>query len=119
MGSYKEVSDEIPRNFDKIFADNIGQALHRGNFKEMADRGLITAASFAAEIPEIIAGKKPGRSSPDQRIIAALIGMGEADLSVAAIVYRRVLNCGSDALAVNVVGSCQLAAPSSKTPCDR
>jgi hypothetical protein len=45
--------------------------MHRGNLKEMADSGELSASSFAAEVTEVVAGKKKGRDGPDQRIVAA------------------------------------------------
>jgi ornithine cyclodeaminase/alanine dehydrogenase-like protein (mu-crystallin family) len=104
MGSYTEVDDEIPRKFDRLLVDNIAQALHRGNFKEMADRGEITAKSFAAEIPDVVAGKTAGRIDPTQRIVAALIGMGSLDLAVAEEAFKRLTVSGEKVLQVNMIG---------------
>jgi ornithine cyclodeaminase len=104
MGSYTEIDDEIPRRFDRLLADNIAQALHRGNFKEMADRGEITAESFAAEIPGVAAGKAAGRVDPAQRIVAALIGMGSLDLAVAEEAFKRLTVSGEKVLQVNMIG---------------
>jgi ornithine cyclodeaminase/alanine dehydrogenase-like protein (mu-crystallin family) len=103
MGSYTELDDEIPRRFDRLLVDNIAQALHRGNFKEMADRGEITAESFAAEIPDVVAGKAAGRIDTAQRIVAGLIGMGSLDLAVAEEVFKRLTVSGEKVLQVNMI----------------
>ena len=90
MGSFKEVSDDIARKFDKVCLDHIAQGMHRGQFKEMTARGEIKAEDFDAELPDVVAGKKTGRDNPDQRIICQLVGMGSPDLAVAQLVYDRV-----------------------------
>jgi ornithine cyclodeaminase/alanine dehydrogenase len=104
MGSYTETDDEIPRKFDKLLIDSIAQGLHRGNFKEMADRGEITTESFAAEIPDIIAGKAAGRDGPAQRIAAGLIGMGSLDLVVAEEAFKRIVATEKNVLQINMLG---------------
>ena len=94
MGSYTEVSEELMRCSDKLVTDHIGQALHRGGFAEMAAKGEITAQSFCAELPDIIAGTKSGRTSSDERILAALIGIGAHDAACAALICRRLEEIG-------------------------
>jgi ornithine cyclodeaminase/alanine dehydrogenase len=103
MGSYTEIDDEIPRRFDRLFADSIAQGLHRGNFKEMADRGEITAESFTAEIPDVAAGKVTGRVDPAQRIAAGLIGMGSLDLAVAEEALKRLAASQEKVLRINMI----------------
>ena len=91
MGSYTETSVDLVRKADKLVADHLGQAMHRGNFKAMVDSGELVAGSFAAEVTEVVAGKAAGRDDPDQRIVLELVGMGCLDLSVAALAYERVV----------------------------
>lgn len=102
MGSYTEVSEELIRSADKLIVDHIGQALHRGGFAEMAARGEITAQSFAAELPDVIAGTKVGRESPDERIVAGLIGIGAHDAACAALVCQRLREAGEDVPTVDM-----------------
>ncbi|MCX7029912.1 MAG: hypothetical protein NTU62_07290, partial [Spirochaetes bacterium] len=81
-----------------------GQGLHRGNFKEMVDSGELNAESFAAEVTEVVAGKKVGRDNPGQRIIVALVGMGCLDLSVAALAYERIVASGENVPGIDMMG---------------
>ena len=94
MGSYTEVSEELMRCSDKLVTDHIGQALHRGGFAEISAKGEITAQSFCAELPDIIAGTKSGRTSSDERILTALIGIGAHDAACAALICRRLEEIG-------------------------
>lgn len=104
MGSFQEVSDDIARKFDKLYLDHIAQGLHRGQFLPMAHRGEITAEDFAAELPDIAAGKKPGRENADERLMCELVGMGSPDLCVATIAYNRVMEAGEEFTKVDMIG---------------
>ncbi len=104
MGSFQEVSDDIARKFDKIYLDHIAQGMHRGQFKPMAERGEITADDFAAELPEIVAGKKPGRQNPEERLMCELVGMGSPDVCIATLAYERVTKAGEAVTTVDMLG---------------
>ena len=104
MGSFQEASDDIARNFDKIYLDNIAQGLHRGQFKGMAERDEIKATDFSAELTDVVAGKKRGRDNAFQRIMAQLVGMGSPDLTVATLAYRRILDAGEKAIEIDMQG---------------
>ncbi|OHD71777.1 MAG: hypothetical protein A2177_09800 [Spirochaetes bacterium RBG_13_68_11] len=104
MGSYTEISPDLTRKADKLVVDHLGQALHRGNFKDMVDSGELNAASFAAEVTDVVAGRKVGRDDPRQRIIVALVGMGCLDLSVAALAYERIVASGEQVPGIDLTG---------------
>jgi len=94
MGSFTEVSEDLIRKADKRITDHIGQALHRGTFAIMAEKGEITKESFAAEMPFVITGSQKGRTNPDERILAAIIGMGAPDAAIAALLIERIAETG-------------------------
>ena len=104
MGSYTEISEKLSKKADKLFVDHLGQAMHRGNFKEMVDKGELNEKSFAGEVTEVVAGKKKGRDNVDQRIVVALIGMGCLDLSVAAEAYERIVASGEKVTEIDMMG---------------
>ncbi len=104
MGSFQEVSDDIARKFDKIYLDHIAQGMHRGQFLPMAERGEITADDFAAELPEIVAGKKPGRQNPEERLMCELVGMGSPDVCIATLAYERVTKAGEAVTTIDMLG---------------
>lgn len=106
MGSFTETADDLALKFDQLYLDCISQGLHRGNFKEMAERGLITEESFAAELPDIVAGKKPGRTNATDRILCELVGMGSPDLCIAAEVFRTMQEKQEPVLTVDMMGKC-------------
>ncbi len=104
MGSFHEVDDNICKKFDKIYLDHIAQGLHRGQFLPMASRGEITAEDFAAELPDIVAGKKPGRENNEDRLMCELVGMGSPDLCIADLAYKRVIDGKESVTTIDMIG---------------
>ena len=97
MGSFREVSFDVVRKADKIAVDQIGQSLHRGNLKDLAEMGEITADSFDIIIPEVLAGKMPARTNPKDRIYAQIVGTGMLDVALAALAVEK-LNAAGEAV---------------------
>ena len=85
MGSFRETSFDVVRKADRIAVDQVGQSLHRGNVKELAEMGEITADSFDIIVPDVLAGKMPGRTDPNHRIYAQIIGTGMLDVALAGV----------------------------------
>jgi len=104
MGSYTETSEDVPEKFDKIYLDCIAQGLHRGNFKEMAEKGIVNENNIDAELTDIVAGTKPGRTNPDDRIVCELVGMGSPDLCIATEVFNSIEANGTQKLTVDMLG---------------
>jgi len=48
----------------------------------------------AAELGFVAAGVKPGRTSPQERVLGVLVGLGAHDVYVAGQVYQRALATG-------------------------
>jgi len=89
MGSYQECEDACILKADKIVVDHVGQCLHRGALKALSEAGKITEKHIYATIGEIVAGKKPARTSPTERILCVPIGTGAMDIAVATVAYQR------------------------------
>lgn len=96
MGSFRETSFDVVRKADKIAVDQVGQSLHRGNVKELAEMGEITAESFDILVPDVLAGKMPGRTNPEDRIYAQIIGTGMLDVALAGLVLEKVAAAGEE-----------------------
>lgn len=97
MGSFRETSFDVVRKADKVAVDQVGQSLHRGNVKELAEMGEITADSFDIIIPDVLAGKMPARTNPDDRIYAQIIGTGMLDVACAGLVLEKMAAAGEEA----------------------
>ncbi|MBU0606859.1 MAG: ornithine cyclodeaminase family protein [Armatimonadetes bacterium] len=94
MGSYQQAEDQLILGADKIIVDCWGQAEHRGELKPLVEAGRLSAADVAAELGFVAAGVKPGRTGPEERLLAVLVGLGAHDVYIAGQVYRRALAAG-------------------------
>ena len=102
MGSFRETSFDVVRKADKIAVDQVGQSLHRGNVKELAEMGEIDENSFDIRIPEVLAGKMEARTDPDDRIYAQIIGTGMLDVALAGLVLEKIEKAGVDVTRVDM-----------------
>jgi ornithine cyclodeaminase/alanine dehydrogenase-like protein (mu-crystallin family) len=74
------------------------QALQEAGDLVMAiEAGEITADAIAADLGEVVTGRQPGRTSPEEITLFKSIGVAIEDVSVAAFVYERALRdrCGT------------------------
>ncbi len=70
----------------KVVVDRLSQCLTQGELHHAVDAGVVTAADVYAELGEIAAGMKPGRTSDTEITIADLTGVGVLDAAVANVV---------------------------------
>lgn len=96
MGSFRETSFDVVRKADKIAVDQVGQSLHRGNVKELAEMGEITAESFDIIIPDVLAGKAEARTNPKDRIYAQIIGTGMLDVACGGLLLQKLEAAGEE-----------------------
>jgi ornithine cyclodeaminase len=80
---------------DKIVVDDWIQSTHSNRvLGRMVKESRLTRNELHAELGEILAGKKPGRETNDERIFWNPFGMAIEDLAVAAALYRRARERG-------------------------
>lgn len=98
MGGVHEVDFEVLHDIDRLVVDDPGYALLRGDFAAWIDRGEISQDDLLqrvdAHIGEVVAGQKPGRTAPGQRIMAVIQGMAICDLIVAQHLLARAAEAG-------------------------
>ena len=82
----------------KVVADLLEQCATIGDLHHAINQGLMTKASVHAELGEVIAGMKPGRTSDDEVIIFDSTGTALQDVAAAAIVYERAVPAGAGAI---------------------
>lgn len=85
VGSYQphmqECGADIVERADRIICDHIDSCLEEsGDLIIPLNKGVIHQSKISDEIGEIIAGKKPGRSSQDEIILYETVGVGTQDL---------------------------------------
>jgi len=103
MGSFRETSFDVVRKADLIAVDQVGQSLHRGNVKELAEMGEITAESFNVLVPDVLCGKQKFVRNPEDRIYAQIIGTGMLDVACAGLAYKKLTESGRDITKVNML----------------
>ena len=86
MAAKQELAVEVMSRADKVVADSLSQCLTQGEIHKAIDAGVIRAEDVYAELGEIAAGLKPGRTSASEITVADLTGVGVQDAAVANIV---------------------------------
>ena len=102
MGSFRETSFDVVRKADKIAVDQVGQSLHRGNVKELAEMGEIDENSFDIIIPDVLAGKGEARTNTKDRIYAQIIGTGMLDVACAGLLLEKLAAANEDLTVVDM-----------------
>jgi ectoine utilization protein EutC len=85
----QELDVDVLARADKIVADGIAQCLRLGEIHHAVESGAITKEKIYAELGEITAGLKPGRTSEDEIIVCDLTGVGVQDVAAASLVLDR------------------------------
>jgi ornithine cyclodeaminase/alanine dehydrogenase len=88
VGSYQELEFRVIKSMDKIIVDHLGQTMHRGELAKWVAKGLVSERDVYAELGDVVAGKKKGRESDDEKILCVLIGMGSEDMAMAGRIYE-------------------------------
>ena len=79
----------------RVFVDSRVAALaEAGDLLIPMAEGRLTADHIAGELGEVVAGRVPGRTSPDEITIFKSLGMAVEDVAAAALAYRRACERG-------------------------
>jgi ornithine cyclodeaminase/alanine dehydrogenase len=79
---------------NKTVVDIVEQCASIGELHHAIASALMTEQSVHAELGEIVAGIKPGRTSSDEIIIFDSTGMALQDVITAATVYKKAVDTG-------------------------
>ncbi len=83
---------------NKLVVDILEQCATLGELHHAVAAGLVRHADVHAELGEIVAGTKPGRTTPDEIIIFDSTGMALQDVAAAATVYQKAMSTGTGRL---------------------
>ena len=93
--AFNEAEDAVFLNTDQLVVDN-WNTLKTWEF--FAPTRLVAEGKMKEEdivdLGDVIIGKKEGRSSHDQRVLFANLGMGCLDITIAERIYRNALKMG-------------------------
>jgi len=75
----------------KIYVDDWEQGSHSGEINVPLSKGLITKENVYGELGEVVAGLKPGRTSPEEITVFTSTGLAVQDAVTAKLTYERAL----------------------------
>jgi len=99
----EELDPEILRRA-KIVIDDWEQASHSGEINVPLSKGIISKEDIWAEIGEIVAGLKPGRTSPDEITVFTSTGLAIQDAVTANLAYRKAVERGVGRM-IEIIGN--------------
>ena len=97
VGADNENKQEIdPRLFirNKVVVDSLAQCLKIGDLHHAVNEGFASAESIHAELADVIAGKKAGRTSREEITVFDSTGIAVEDAAAAALVYEKARHEG-------------------------
>jgi len=93
MGSYNELDFGVLAEAERFIVDDADFAAEMGDGGAWIAQGRITRDQFVARVDaqacDVVAGKKPARRSPTDRIVAIVQGMAIGDVAFAALALRE------------------------------
>lgn len=100
VGADNEEKQELdPRLFvsNTVVADVLEQCIEIGDLHHAVSQGLVQPGDVHAELGQVVAGKKRGRTSPEEITIFDSTGTALQDVAAAASVYEKALDqqCGT------------------------
>ncbi len=90
-GTISAVEIDLLDVMDKVVVDDWreAQAGRFGALRPHVDSGRLTAQSLHAELGQIVAGQRPGRERPEERILFWHRGLAILDIAVGQLILRK------------------------------
>ena len=90
----QELEVEVLKKADKVVADRLDQCVRFGEIHHAVEAGVLRPADVYAELGDIAAGLKRGRTSEQEITVADLTGVGVQDAAVAELVVVAATRSG-------------------------
>ena len=81
----------------RVVVDVLDQAATMGDLHHAIAAGAMRREDVRAELGEVIAGRRPGRTSEDEVVVFDCTGMALQDVAAAVVVYERAVATGRGA----------------------
>jgi alanine dehydrogenase len=91
IGKHQEVESSVYKNADKFVVDSWVHCKNKSDMQRMLKENYLSENDLYAELPELLAGKKPGRQSDKERIFIRAIGLVNQDIAMADHIYRSAI----------------------------
>jgi ornithine cyclodeaminase/alanine dehydrogenase-like protein (mu-crystallin family) len=85
----RELDPRVLGRADVLVVDSRAQCAAIGELHHALGSGEVGSAADVAELGEVAAGSRPGRTSPEQLTVCDLTGVGVQDVAAAALVLER------------------------------
>ncbi len=85
----QELHVEVLARADRVVADRLSQCLRLGEIHHAVAAGVLREEDVAGELGDLVIGRIPGRTSPEQITVADLTGVGVQDAAIAAWALER------------------------------
>ena len=89
IGKHQEMESDVYKKADKFVVDSWEHCKNKSDLQRMLKEQFLSEKDLYAELPEILAGKKPGRQADRERIFIRAIGLVNQDIAIADWIYRR------------------------------
>ena len=94
IGKNQEMESSVYKNADKFVVDSWLHCKNKSDMQRMLKENFLSEKDLYAELPELLAGKKPARESDRERIFIRAIGLVNQDIAMANHIYRRAVDSG-------------------------
>jgi ornithine cyclodeaminase/alanine dehydrogenase-like protein (mu-crystallin family) len=95
LGSYQEIALDVVTEADKVIVDNWHYVRPRiPELKMLAGEERFGFENVHAEWPDVVAGRRPGRESPEEVIVYIALGIWGEYAAILPEVYRRARALG-------------------------
>jgi len=94
IGKHQEMESSVYKNADKFVVDSWLHCKNKSDMQRMLKENFLSAGDLYAELPELLAGKKPGRQTDSERIFVRAIGLVNQDIAMAQHIYQQALAQG-------------------------
>ena len=78
----------------KVVVDHLEQCATLGELHHALEAGVMSRSDVHAELHEVVAGRRPGRTSPEEIFVFDSTGVALQDVAAAALVFEKALAAG-------------------------
>ncbi len=75
----------------KVVVDHLDQCAKIGELHHALEQGVLTRAQVHAELHQVVAGERPGRTSPEEITIFDSTGIALEDVAAAALIFAKAV----------------------------
>jgi ornithine cyclodeaminase/alanine dehydrogenase-like protein (mu-crystallin family) len=94
IGKHQEMADEVYTNCDKFVVDSWLHCKNKSDMQRLLKENVLTEKNLYAELPDLLAGRKPARQSGRERIFIRAIGLVNQDIALAHSIYQAAMERG-------------------------